>query len=225
MKVARTFSVIVPTHNRIPALVECMRGITALAYPREQFQVIVVNDGGAEIPKSLAAAWKSELDLVLLKQENRGSGPARNLGARHAVNDWLAFTDDDCVPAPDWLRRFADASASAPDAALGGETRNGLPENIYAAASQCLISFLLDYYHRGTEKRSQVSFFPANNLALTRRVFEQVGGFDDTIRYAEERDLCERLVVAGFSMRYVPEARVDHFRPMKFKSFLHEHRS
>lgn len=225
MNSLRTFSIIIPTYNRLAGLVACLRGIAALDYPRSHIQVVVVNDGGTEIPQELVAAWKREFAFLLLNQENRGAGAARNLGARHALNAWLAFTDDDCVPAADWLMRFASRSASEPEAVLGGETRNGLPDNVYAAASQCLVSFLLDYYHRGTAPRSQVPFFTANNLALSRRVFDQVGGFDPALRVAEERDFCERLTRAGFGLRYVPEARVEHFRPMNFNSFWQQHAS
>src|SRR6187401_2334687 len=107
MNIPPDFSIIIPTHNRIPQLSECLRGVSALDCPREKMQVVVVNDGGTEIPKAQVMDWQRELDFAVLTQTHRGPSAARNLGARHARNLWLVFTDDDCVPERDWLKQFA----------------------------------------------------------------------------------------------------------------------
>lgn len=223
MNPLRTFSIILPTYNRISLLEACVRGIAALDYPRSNFQVIIVNDGGVDVPPKLVSGWQKELDLVLLNQENRGPSAARNLAVCHARNEWLAFIDDDCIPRRGWLMQLAAALAAGPDAVIGGKTFNGLEHNIYSEASQYLLSFLMDYYHGGGIATAQPSFFPSNNLAMSRRTFEQVGGFDEQMLVSEERDLCRRLLAAGHCLRYVPEAEVEHYRPMNLKMFWGQH--
>lgn len=220
-----SFALIVPTRNRIAALDACLGGIGALDYPREQIQVIVVNDGDSEIPGALVRKWQRHSDVRVLSQENRGPGAARNLGASVARNEWLVFTDDDCVPASGWLSAFGTAAVAHPNAVLGGETQNGARENVYAEASQCLLAFLQEYYHRREGKRSQAAFTASNNLALARSTFDAVGGFDEHMHTAEDRDFCARLSAAGFPLYLVPGARVMHYRAMDLRGFWRQHRA
>lgn len=217
------FSVIIPTYNRISALQDCLRGIAALDFPRAEFQVIVVNDGGADIPSALVSQLAQDFSLRVVSQPNRGPSAARNLGAAHSQSPWLVFLDDDCVPVTDWLVGIAKGFAQAPGAIIGGETRNGLRENVYAEASQCLFLFLTAYYHQQSGKRTQRSYFTSNNLALSRRAFQAVNGFDEAMRFAEDRDFCARLVDAGFALCYVPDARVFHYRALNLKTFFRQH--
>lgn len=223
MKSPGAFTVVIPTYNRVTSLDLCVRGIAAQDYASDQLQVIVVNDGGAEIPTTMQREWAQSLDITILTQTNAGSGAARNTGVEHAANEWIAFTDDDCVPAPDWLTQLAETLATETNLAIGGATLNGLPENVYSEASQNLILFLMDYYHRSTNAASQIAFFPTSNFALARETFRRVGGFNPTIRYAEERDLCARLRALGCVFRYVPAARVYHYRPLNLFSFWRQH--
>jgi cellulose synthase/poly-beta-1,6-N-acetylglucosamine synthase-like glycosyltransferase len=219
------FSVIVPTYSRQELLRACLYGLGRQSFPHSQFQVLVVNDGGAELPADLVRGCEREFRLVVLEQANSGQSAARNLGAAHATGEWLAFIDDDCVPEPDWLMRFAEAFIAEPDAVVGGETRNGLPGNVYSLASQALMSYLYEYYNLRTGEHAQLSYFTSNNFALKRQNFSRVGGFDEGMRFAEDRDLCARLVKAGFRLLAVPEARVLHFRPLNFRSFWGQHQA
>ncbi len=223
MNQAPAFSIIIPTHNRISALAACLEGIAALG--GVTFQVIVVNDGGEAIPARLARACAARFPLTILNQPHRGAGAARNLGAKHAPHSWLAFLDDDCVPAHDWLVQLQRAAEKNPHAVLGGDTRNGLPHNLYAEASQSLLAFLYDYYHASYAERAQLPYFASNNFALARRAFQAIGGFDEDMAFAEDRDLGARLAAAGHPFVRVPEACVYHYRAMDLKSFWLQHYS
>jgi hypothetical protein len=76
-------------------------------YPRDQFEVLVVDDGSVRSMNGLMDSLRHRLNVTLLKKAHSGSAAARNYGAGHALGLYLAFTDDDCMPAPDWLGRFA----------------------------------------------------------------------------------------------------------------------
>jgi cellulose synthase/poly-beta-1,6-N-acetylglucosamine synthase-like glycosyltransferase len=221
----RRISVIIPTLNRHKLLRSSLCGLADQSFPHSAFQVVVVNDGGAEIPSEVINEWDGVLNLKVLNQANRGQSAARNFGAFQAEHDWLAFLDDDCVPAPDWLVHFADAFGREPEAVLGGETLNGLRGNAHSDASQCLMLYLYEYYHRLEGKHSQRAYFTSNNLALSAYAFRGIGGFDETMRFAEDRDLCARLTSAGYKLAAIPEARVLHYRALDFKSFWRQHQS
>src|SRR4051794_19726519 len=101
------FSVIIPTRDRPEQLVACLRSLGALAYPRDRFEVIVVDDGSTTALEPIVGRSRGELHLALLKQSNAGPAAARNTGAAHAKGEFLAFIDDDCSPASDWLQALA----------------------------------------------------------------------------------------------------------------------
>lgn len=89
----------------------------------------MVDDGGtAELPPV------DGLRMRLLRRERGGPGAARNDGARAAQGELLAFTDDDCLPDPGWLRALC--AASAPGTMVGGRTVNALAANRFAEATQ-----------------------------------------------------------------------------------------
>lgn len=225
MNPAGTFSIIIPTYNRVSGLQRCLQGIAALAFPRGRFQVIVVNDGGVPIPVEMQDAFRRELDLCFYSQSNNGPAAARNFGAARAGGEWLVFTDDDCTPLAGWLSELARAAENAGNNVLGGSVVNGVTDNPNAEANQMLFAYLYLYYHCSGKKRSQHPFFTSNNLALRRAVFDATGGFDPALRNAEDRELCARLLTEGLELRYVPAARVVHIRPMCLREFWRLHSS
>lgn len=211
------FSIVIPTYNRPKRLAECLNAITQLDYPRDRFEVVVVDDGSS-LPLDEAIAPYIHLNLTLHRQSNSGPATARNRGAKLARGEYLAFTDDDCRPYPDWLNCFARRFAETPQAAIGGCSLNALPDNLFSTASQTLIDYLYGYYN---QKPCPERFFTSNNLAMPAREFRTCGGFDEGFPLAagEDRELCERWQELGYPMVYAPEACIDHAHTLTWRSF------
>jgi cellulose synthase/poly-beta-1,6-N-acetylglucosamine synthase-like glycosyltransferase len=215
-------SIVIPTDNRPTELKNCLESLCGLDYPSECFEVIVVNDGG-QIPLERAVApLRDRIDLKLLSQSHSGPAIARNLGAAHAKGKFLAFTDDDCAPASNWLRKLAARFAMAPDLAVGSRTLNALPSNPYSTASQFLIDYLYTYYNADP---NNARFLTTNSLALPAERFYAVGGFDTTFARAaaEDRELCDRWLHHGYKMIYAPEAVVYHAHALTLRTFWRQH--
>ncbi len=195
------FSVIVPTFARPVELKTCVEGFVQLAYPRDRFELIVVDDGSPSSMEFVVAPFRKTIDVRVIVQANAGPAVARNAGAAAARGELLAFTDDDCTPHPNWLDALADRLKSTPSALVGGQTLNALPDNSFAEASQQLISYLYDYYNVRT---GEPRFFTSNNMAVSADRFRQLEGFNTgfAIAAGEDRDLCERWRHAGLPMRY-----------------------
>ncbi len=134
------FSIVVPTYGRPRALAACLAALARLTYPRERFEVIVVDDGGdADLAAAVEPA-RERIDLTLLRCRHGGAAAARNRGAERARGRYLAFTDDDCAPEPKWLTALDARLAGFGGAALvGGRTVNALAANAYVAASQLVV--------------------------------------------------------------------------------------
>jgi GT2 family glycosyltransferase len=227
------FSVIVPTFRRPAELARCLDALARLDYPRDGFEVIVVDDGSGAPPEDVVERVRGRLRVSLVAHEdNRGPASARNIGAARAGGEFLAFTDDDCAPAADWLRVLGTCLAREPDTLVGGLTVNGLTENPYAAASQLLVDYLYSYYHGeepGARQRNArapgTRFFTSNNLAMSAVAFQETGAFDATfpLAAAEDRDFCDRWQQRGRLMRYIPSAVVYHFHDLSLRSFCRQH--
>lgn len=215
------FSVIIPTYNRPEQLANCLESLTHLDYPRQDFEVIVVNDGG-NTPLKLITTRFSSINLTVIEQANAGPAAARNTGAKGARGRYLAFTDDDCTLASDWLKTLAARFAVSPNCMIGGQTFNALWQNLYATTSQLLVDYLYSFHQTSLP---QLHFFTSNNMSLPAELFHTLGGFDTTFRLAagEDRELCDRWLHHGYQMIYAPEVQIYHAHHLTLSSFWRQH--
>ena len=217
------YSIVIPTYRRRDSLARCLQAIEALRFPRERFEVVVVDDGTPTPPADLIAAVDGSVQVRLVTTRHAGPATARNTGARLAQGTYLVFTDDDCMPHEDWLSSIDRWTSSLSDEfAIGGHTVNVLTDNVYAAASQGIIEYLYEYFggHSATRR-----FFTSNNLVVPREQFLSLGGFNETfaLAAAEDRDFCERWVAAGKRLQYADDVRVRHAHVLDFPRFSRQH--
>jgi glycosyltransferase involved in cell wall biosynthesis len=217
------FSVVVPTHRRVPRLRACLDALAALEYPQERFEVIVVNDGSEGLSPDQMAAVSGRLCLVVLDQPWAGPAAARNTGASRARGRYVVFTDDDCTATPDWLRVLEAAVLDNANALVGGRAVNGLRDDLCATASQMLIDYLYEYYHGGIARGPR--FFTSNNMCVPNETLHAVGGFDASFMLpaGEDREFCDRWIAAGHPLVYEPRAIVRHEHAMSLWSFTRQH--
>lgn len=219
-------SVVVPTYSRPRELAVCLRSLSALRYPRTRLEVIVVDDGNADPVAPVVAASRGDLDVTVLRQVNGGPARARNAGAERAAGDLIAFTDDDCAPAPDWLGALTARGAGSAEAAVGGRTVNASPASPYATATTLLIDYLMERYNSSPgASPGAARFLPSSNLLVPAAGFRAVGGFDTAFSFpgGEDREFCERWRRQGFTMTYAPEAVVHHTSAARLGPFLRQH--
>ncbi|HKO60825.1 MAG TPA: glycosyltransferase [Pyrinomonadaceae bacterium] len=214
------FSVIIPTYERPAQLTICLRALSRLDYPRERFEVIVINDGGAGPFGIVIEKLSGDLNLKTYAQRNTGPAGARNFGAVHALGEFLAFTDDDCEPDKSWLKALADEFSGDPDCLVGGRTINALAENPYAATSQQIID--VAYAHFNTDPQD-ARFFAANNIALAAKHFRELKGFDKSFITSEDRELCARWRSLGRRLSYAQDAVVYHSHELTLRALWRQH--
>lgn len=216
------FSVVIPTYNRSGQLCECLGALIAQDLPAQLFEVILVDDGGHEPLEEILAPFRETLEIRLLRQTHRGCAAARQLGIEHASGEYLAFTDDDCRPSPDWLSTLAAVLRAHPGCAAGGSTVNGLVDEPFAEATQTVVRTLTEWRR---DRAGFVAYCPTSNAAFPAAALRSVGGLDPTwsIAGGEDRDLCARWSNAGRHLVYAPEARVFHFHRLGLGQFLMQH--
>lgn len=214
------FSVIVPTYRRPQDLAKLLEALEQQTFPKDRFQVIVVDDGGDILLDTIVEPFQRVLNLTLICQENKGPAAARNSGASVAKGTFLAFTDDDCRPAPGWLKTLADVFEQSPLSLCGGRTLNALVNDHFAQATQKLADYV---YREYKPAQNMGAFFITNNLALPRKEFLKMGGFDPSLRFGEDRELCRRWTWRRNALVFIPNALVYHSHPLRLASFLRLH--
>jgi GT2 family glycosyltransferase len=157
--------------------------------------VVVANGATSEVQDVIAAAGVRCVRL----EPNRGPAAARNAGWRACDGEYVAFTDDDCLPAPGWLAALR--TQAAPGVVVQGRVAP-LPEEAHRVGP----------FARTVIVDAQGPFFHTANVLYPRALLEAVGGFDESYaRVAgEDTDLGWRAMEAGAQVRFAPDALVWH---------------
>lgn len=194
-------SVIIPVFNDAKGLARCLQKLAAQQPGTSAFEVVVVDNGSAP-PIEVAVALPFPVKLV--RCETLGSYAARNAGVRASSADYLAFTDADCMPAPDWLRTgYAALLAGDGGCIVGGEVLF-TPESKPTAVA--MYQHLTGFGQAGNVKEK--GFTATANLFCTRAQFNAIGPFDERLLSGGDREWCWRATRRGVAVHYVPEAIV-----------------
>lgn len=209
MSAAPDVSVVVATHNRRARLESLLAGLRSQTYPRDRFEVVIVDDastdGTAELLGREAQAGEIEVSFLRMEQ-NSGPAVARERGWRAARASVIAFTDDDCVPDPGWLESGLEACRENPGAIVQGATIPDRREWDRLGPLERASAHTMDVPGPDPHLQTCNVFYPREEL-------ERVGGFD-TVDFArnmaEDADLAWRALEQGASATFAPEARVVH---------------
>jgi GT2 family glycosyltransferase len=205
-------SVVIPTYQRLDQLSRCLDRLDpkVQSLAADQYEVIVTDDGREVTARSMIAQRYPRVRWVA--GPRRGPAANRNNGARAATGEFIAFTDDDCIPSAQWLSSFAAAICDEVD--------------VYEGKTTCEAGV-----------RSPLEHAPINltggclwscNMMVRKALFERLGGFDEDFPYPhmEDADFRRRLEAHGINIQFAPEAVVDHpprrQLPGRRLGFLHE---
>lgn len=206
------FSVIVPTHDDHPGLDACLTGLKQQSAARATYEIIVVNDGPAP-PHTRATAERH--GAVFLTQPRTGAGAARNRGASQARGRILLFTDADCTPSPGWV-----AAMTTPFSEPGVVGVSGAIRTQQTGIVPRYIQLEYDRRYEAMEGQGRIDFISTAAAAYERRAFAAAGGFDPSLRGAEDAELSFRLAHRGHKLVFAPQAVVYHHHPRSLLRYV-----
>ncbi len=198
-------SVVVSTFNRPARLATLLRALREQTLETSCFEVIVVDNGSAELHTARVVAAEHDLghlELRSLRHETTlGPAGGRNSGWRLARAPLVAFTDDDCRPAPEWLVEALAAAGAHPGAVVQGRT---IPDP--REPTDGLFSHTVSVARLGPQ-------YETCNMLYPRPLLQDLGGFDQRfgLRPAgEDTDLAWRALERGARTVFAPRAIVYH---------------
>lgn len=205
-------SVVIATHGRAALLEETLDALAAQT--RRDVEIVVVDDESAdETPAVLARRGVRSIRVT-----RRGPGRARQEGWRAARAPIVAFTDDDCVPTPEWLEELVRPIEEGDADFVQGRTLPR-PDQLDRIGP----------WSRTQRVEAENGFYQTCNMAYRRDVLDALGGFREDFSgprtAGEDTDLAWRARAAGYRSGFAPAALVHHVVwASSYREFLRDRR-
>lgn len=205
-------SIIIPTFNGASRIGSCLDALVEQTAGRD-IEILVVNDGSTDNTVDVVRRY---LTVVLINQANAGPASARNRGAMESKGKILLFTDDDCVPAPDWLTSMLEPFADPDVVGTKGVYRTRQP-NLVAR----FVQVEYEDRYRLMSRTDSIDFIDTYSAAFQRERFFEMRGYDTSfpVACAEDIELSYRMSNAGWTMKFAPEAIVHHTHPDTLRAY------
>jgi glycosyltransferase involved in cell wall biosynthesis len=208
-------SVIIPVYNDVEFLGQAVQSVLDQGLPMEELEVVVVDDGSTVDVHSSLGQFADV--VVIIRQENAGPAAARNRGVAASHGSYVAFLDSDDYWLPGRLTAMLALAAEAGRAIITTdfyyETRGARAAESQFAQRDRLWFFDLpagEQYLRAFEE----NLFSSMTL-MSRALFDDFGGFNVQLRFAEDFDFVVRCLASGIPIRIVkqPLAVYRYLRP------------
>lgn len=215
------FSIIVRYTGKAQSLAGLLRALCDLDYPSDRFEVIVADSSSGRVNPADLLPDEAAYRMMHLPVGAASRPEALNIAVRESKGEFLAFLDQDCMPAPDWLSRYDQAF----DAWLAGVIGGGyLPPRDGDTYQKCA-GLVHDSLARslGSIMGNQLvgKYYPrSSNMAARRESVLLAGGFDEQAAECPEIRMTSRMHRIGYRVFYCPSAVVHRYHDTGFFQFL-----
>lgn len=214
-------SVVITTHNERKTIVRCINSIFEQSY--SNFEIIVVDSKSTDDTQELLNNLKSSLvkfpnckryELISAEAPTPASG--RNLGVSYSRGEIIAFTDADCIAERQWILNLVNTMNPKTDLVAG-------PNIVCHEKTSKSLKIMDEVLKNSIATAGSLQFVeikvvtevtrsvPACNMAVSRPLFIDIGGFNSLLRYNEDTDFCERFREGGYKIIFTPNAKVKHY--------------
>ena len=206
-------SVIIPVYNDGERLRLCLQALKQQTYARDCYEVIVI-DNGSDATENIKDIVRSQ-GAISLDEEIPGSYAARNKGLTVAKGMAVAFTDADCIPAPDWIETgVAHLQRVANCGLVGGEIEIFWRDRSRPSTVELYESMLAFRQQDCIEKHH---YSVTANLFTWKKVIDRVGNFDSQLKSNGDIEWCNRVYARGYQQVYARDVIVRHPALYSFK--------
>lgn len=207
-----TTSVVVPVRHGARTLAACLESLLRLDPAADE--IIVVDNGSTDGTLAILDRYRDVLCVV--REARVGSAAARNAGVRQARGQIIAFTDADCMVAPDWLGAIRAPLSDDRIGVVGGRNLSPPGANRISRYGEHVFDQAFAIH------TSQPPFVISMNWASRRDLLVACGLFDPTLPRAHDVEFAYRIWRAGYTLHYAPEAIVYHHNPDSWRRLVRQ---
>lgn len=197
-------SIIVPCYNAAHTLPELIESIAKQKWEKE-WEVLFVDNGSTDNTVDIINNYIKSYDnmYLILAQDKRGAGYARNIGVTKAKGTSVAFLDADDLPGEDWVARIGNSLFKYDFVASRWDIEKLNNEVIQKARKNQQVERIQDYTYP--------EFLPHSGgcgLGVKKHIFHKVNGFSEEFKLLEDTDFCFKVQLKGYNIQFVSDAIV-----------------
>jgi len=189
-------SVIIPIYNQEKFISRCLDSVEEQDYPKDNIEIIIVDDGSTDNSINIA----SKYGVKIICQDHKGPGAARNKGVEEASSNIIAFLDSDDIAYTTWLKEsiyYLNIHKNENFAAVG------CSHNLLNSENDFIKLAWLEHLFRYTHIAETVSHLGTSGSLFKKSTIIEVGGFDISLRTAEDMDLSTKILNAGYKLHLI----------------------
>lgn len=207
-------SIIIPSYNSARYITRCLSSLHSQNTDIDH-EIIVVDSSNDSTP-ALVRKKFPEVKLINLDQQTF-PGAGRNIGAREAKSDILAFIDSDCIASQNWINSIVE-KIDKDYGIIGGAIKNATVHSLIGTADYLMTfnEFLPNMPDR------EVTFLPTCNFICKKDIFEEIGGFPPDWLAGEDFLFCYKAA-NKFKLLFTTSIIISHINRENFKKFLFHH--
>jgi glycosyltransferase involved in cell wall biosynthesis len=211
-------SVVIPTYQGAARILTVLRSLEQQSF--RDFEVIVVIDGSTDDTGSVVQGAGLNFLLHVVVQQNKGRAGARNAGVQAAQTEAIVFFDDDIIVSPDVLGRYYQYYQQGEVLVVGGLYSILEQQNEFFHYFEYLDAKWSANLNGNTAGYMKTPYMSAASAFVQKKIFYEVGGFDEGLRDAEDFDLAVKLFEKGYKLYFDPTLRAGHALKQNMQAYL-----
>lgn len=200
-------SVIIPVYNDAERLRLCLQALEQQTYAQNRYEIIVV-DNGSDATAKISDLVRQFPGAIAEFESIPGSYAARNKGLSIAKGEAIAFTDADCIPAPDWIEKGVSYLQRVANCGLVGGEVEIFWRNRDQPSTVELYESILAFRQQDCVEKHHYSV--TANLFTWKQVIEEVGLFNSQLKSNGDIEWGNRVYAQGYQQVYAEDVRVSH---------------
>jgi glycosyltransferase involved in cell wall biosynthesis len=197
-------SVIIPAFNAEKYVQACLQSVLQQTF--SDFEILVIDDASTDQTLMLLEQIRDPRLRIFSLPQNLGVSAARNQGIALAKGQLIAFLDADDLWGTDKLAAQVEALLACPTAGVAYSWTYYLDEK--TGLKHCVRPRVQGVVHRKLLQKNFISSIGSNVLVRAEAI-QQLGGFDETLSYAEDWEFCLRLATQ-WEFIVIPQAQVTY---------------